>query len=511
MEEDPSVSAGEHAEPNPGARREEPGERDQPREHDGPDDRDETQAHDEPGDGGEPREHEEPAQEREPSRLYREPNGPDDRDETQAHDEPAEEREPSRLYREPNDRRVAGVCAGLADYVGVEPRLLRIATIVLAVLSPITVITYGLAALSIPQRPPSVPRTRASRPGGGSQQAWIAVTLMVGLAIGLALGTWTWWGLDVPLAALTLIALGVWWLVRGRTTTEENYLSLGVDITTNSDQSVHQDNRPVGGPAGGRDRVGQQGTYAPPAEQEEGAGPPRGVPPLPPPEWSGPAGGIDSRGPSVLRRLRGWRRWRPGHLGLLVIALLLIGWGTVWLLRVLDVASVGPRTAIATGLLAAGAALVLASWRGRAGLLIPLGLLAVAVLAGGEIVDIPLDAGIGDRTIAVDRPSQLDRSHELLLGDLTLDLRDAPLARSNTTFVSAGVGVGTLRVRVPPDANVVVRSDVRFGSVGGDLPRDGGDSGVLVQSTERLDGDADGPRLDLGLDVGIGDVEVIRG
>lgn len=50
-------------------------------------------------------------------------------------------RTPKRLYRSQRDRKLAGICAGLADYANVDPVLMRVAWVILAFFS------VGLAIL----------------------------------------------------------------------------------------------------------------------------------------------------------------------------------------------------------------------------------------------------------------------------------------------------------------------------------------------------------------------------
>jgi phage shock protein PspC (stress-responsive transcriptional regulator) len=47
-----------------------------------------------------------------------------------------------RLTRRRDDRMVAGVCAGVADYLGVDPTLVRLATVLAAIFS------FGAAAIA---------------------------------------------------------------------------------------------------------------------------------------------------------------------------------------------------------------------------------------------------------------------------------------------------------------------------------------------------------------------------
>lgn len=61
---------------------------------------------------------------------------------------------PKRLYRSATDRKICGVCGGLADYFGLDSTLIRLAFIALAVLGFSTgIILYILAAVVMPDEP----------------------------------------------------------------------------------------------------------------------------------------------------------------------------------------------------------------------------------------------------------------------------------------------------------------------------------------------------------------------
>lgn len=61
---------------------------------------------------------------------------------------------PSRLYRNRERGRIFGVCAGLADYFGISPFLVRIAAVIaLFMFPPPTIICYLLATLLIDRAP----------------------------------------------------------------------------------------------------------------------------------------------------------------------------------------------------------------------------------------------------------------------------------------------------------------------------------------------------------------------
>lgn len=273
--------------------------------------------------------------------------------------------------------------------------------------------------------------------------------------------------------------------------------------------------------------------------RREGAGPSGEFPPPASPWWSGhpPAPGHVPPVAPVSSRPR------QSRAGSIVVALLLIGAGTLWLLAEVDAVDLDAADVLALGLLVIGAGLVATSWRGRGYALIPLGFVLAGTLVAGEAIDIPLDAGVGDRTVIVDTVDEMDTRHELFLGDLTLDLTNASL-RAGTTEVEAAVGGGELRVVVPRDAVVVVNATVRAGGIsspGGaeanedglgvdssftlepvpvagpvQVPDSGSGSGSESESesaSESESGSArsDPPVLVLDLSIGVGNLEVNRG
>ena len=61
---------------------------------------------------------------------------------------------PHRLYRDRENRRILGICAGIANYFGIDPLPLRIALIIAAFFFPFPVIPgYFALALLLPKRP----------------------------------------------------------------------------------------------------------------------------------------------------------------------------------------------------------------------------------------------------------------------------------------------------------------------------------------------------------------------
>lgn len=62
-----------------------------------------------------------------------------------------------RLYRDPARRWLAGVCAGIADYLDVEPAVVRLLAVLGLVFFFIPVVAaYVVLALALPRRPPEL-------------------------------------------------------------------------------------------------------------------------------------------------------------------------------------------------------------------------------------------------------------------------------------------------------------------------------------------------------------------
>ena len=59
-----------------------------------------------------------------------------------------------RLYRSRDDRKLAGVAGGLADYLNMDPTIVRVIWIVLGVTTgPVALVAYLLFAAVVPKAP----------------------------------------------------------------------------------------------------------------------------------------------------------------------------------------------------------------------------------------------------------------------------------------------------------------------------------------------------------------------
>lgn len=136
-----------------------------------------------------------------------------------------------RLYRSPTDHALTGVAGGLATWLDLDPSLVRVAWVLLAILSGgIFLVLYIVMAVVVPLPPPGwIPRPRGdgmppSAPWPSGRRGSGTAGIVVGAALVL-LGAWFLveryididWGLVWPVGVIALgVALIAGSLARGR-------------------------------------------------------------------------------------------------------------------------------------------------------------------------------------------------------------------------------------------------------------------------------------------------------
>lgn len=89
-----------------------------------------------------------------------------------------------RLYRSLTDRRIAGVCGGVAEYVGVDPLLVRILWVVSCFVGFIGAFAYIAAWIIIPQAPSAEPMERsAEKRSTNLSYLWGTILIVLGVAL----------------------------------------------------------------------------------------------------------------------------------------------------------------------------------------------------------------------------------------------------------------------------------------------------------------------------------------
>jgi len=366
-----------------------------------------------------------------------------------------------RLTRIDDGRWLGGVSAGLGRYFDINPLVYRVAFAALAFAGGTGILLYAAAWLVIPHesREESI-AVEALR--GRREQPWLLLGLGL-LALGGLLvlseadiwpGNGTLW-----LGAVVAGAALVWWQI----TTREGDGDTLVETADVADEAGDIDAGP-GGPA---------------------ARPPRPPSPPPPP-----------------------RPKRPS-LFLPVLGSLLAAAGFFGLLAVTDVYDVSVSVALAVSLAVVGGAIAVGATIGsRVGGLVILGLVLLAAFAAAAASPVSISAGLGNKVARPLDTTQLDDAYDLAMGDLTVDLTNLALPPGRTR-VEADLGIGRLLVQVPAGVALEIDGHAGIGQVTvlgqSDDGTGAGEKVVIPGPTPTA------PVLEIEADVGIGDLEVVRG
>ncbi len=380
---------------------------------------------------------------------------------------------PRRLARRSDERLLGGVAGGVADSLGVDAVLVRLAFVVTAFVGGVGVIAYLLGWIVLPVAPtaPGVEPAHADR----RQLLGYGLVALGLLTIGGRLG-WTIWG-DGAFWPLLLIGLGaaVLWL-RTRDTQDGPGPAPRPPAPPGPSETAPMPTLPLALTAGT-----ETGAEAPTEPFTGHASPAAPAPPAAP---------------------------RPrSYLGAVTWSLLLVLAGGAWLLDAAGAVDLDVGVVLALALAVVGGALVVSAWWGRSRGLIALGIPLVLVVGGLGLVDVPLDGGIGNPTYRPTTIGAVHRSYELAIGDLSLDLRRVDFS-GGRRHVHAQLGIGQLNVTVPDGVRVVVDGHAGVGSI----TAFGRQSKECCPSNLRLvrPGAAGSGTLFLDADVGAGHVHVMR-
>ena len=139
--------------------------------------------------------------------------GPSEQPQDRGPEDPGRSR-PRRLLRSREDRMIGGVCGGLGRYFNVDPILFRIGIAVLAFVGGAGLLLYLAGLLLVP----SEPLTPGAEPATGSRSTAVVVGVVVLLVVSwpfLLGGGLIAAAVLVPVAALAITGVLVWWLVSG--------------------------------------------------------------------------------------------------------------------------------------------------------------------------------------------------------------------------------------------------------------------------------------------------------
>lgn len=387
------------------------------------------------------------------------------------------------------DRWIGGVAGGLARHFDVDPVIVRVAFVVLALFGGSGVLLYGALWLLLPE-------DGAESAVISLDERSLAVALVgVGVVAGLALlGTWSdarW--ISWPLALVALVVL----LVATSRERRPTAYPPGYPTPPSGTPAAAPPPPAYAGPTSPGAPMTTPTTEAPAAPTPHAPTQTGALPPAPPFPPSGTGWSPQPPTPPV----RDPRRRGP-LLVWFTMALMALGVGVLGMVDVAgsDVpASAYP--ALATAI--AGVMLLVGAFYGRAGGIIFLGLVSATVLAGTTIGErIETDQSVVRPTTA----SQVDSTYSQAAGELVYDFSDVTdLAELDGRTISLEQGVGRIEVIVPRGLDVVTTTSVGAGSAKVfDTSRDG----LGLDFTTRHDVTDEVATIDLDLQVGLGEVVV---
>jgi len=420
------------------------------------------------------------------------------------------------LDRATDHGRIAGVCAGVADRWRIDPLLVRVGAVILALCSGIGAVLYGAAWLLLPAKGETDGplMTRFPRTKQVPAPLWYVIVGALGLTMMGMLGP------VMPISTGPVIAVAALWyfgIYRPGKRRAQNARAAADPAMGGapSDAPPHS-SAPGGHPADASftpyDPQPRFGTGIEP-EGYPDQWPAAGTPPMSDrpagspeqPAGSAPAGqpsmSITRTGAVVGDHAQHARRVRT--IAIMVVAAAVIALGVLDGTGLVTVPLLGYA---ATALLIVGVALVVSAWTGRARGLLPLGclLLALTVVGMGAVMgdsDNPRWTQVSSYSTVEELPGPLVYD----LAEVRTDLAGIDLDRDAT--YSVAVDSGTIVVTVPRDANVVVHATVDVGTIKAlEQQRQGTD----LTGTFSSHPDPGGPVLTLDLTVDVGSVTVVR-
>ena len=348
------------------------------------------------------------------------------------------------LRRSRSNRKLFGVAGGLGLYAGVDPLIFRILFVVLTFFGGSGLLLYALAWLLVPEegeQESEGQRLLHGRTNRSTVSTVVAgvVALILGLVLmGALLDTGPGLG---GLGALVVVSVLVVLLLRnGRRPGVNGY----PDVSTASYSPAYG---PVPPPEPGAFGQTPGTAYAQTSPAFVPPGPPTYTAPYAPYEPLPPPGPPKEK--SVLGRVT------------VSAALIVVGLMVAWNSASDDDFKVVSVFAAALAVVAAG--LLVGAVVGRARGLIWLGILLTIATGISHATDQELDGGVGERSWVPTTVAQAERPFRLGIGDAELDLTRLPAG--SEVDVDTRLGVGSLRIIVPPDARVVVEGDVGVGDL----------------------------------------------
>lgn len=422
------------------------------------------------------------------------------------------------LRRSRDDRVVAGVLGGVARRLNVDPVLLRIVTVVLALFGGVGVVLYALGWLLIPAEDADASVAEEALGRGRTHSPELpTIALAVGLVVAIIIAAGGTFRSGVGSLLLVLAIVGGVMLLRRRDEAGETQAAAtdGIQQTYPDYPGYpgypHASDEPTDGPAataaGTQPAPGQESVSVsavpaavPPGDiaASTGTGWPEG------PDW-GPAAPepyyepVPTEPPARPRSFLGLLTVSATALAIGVLAVMDATWATI------------PVSAyIATALAVVGLGLLIGTWFGRSRGLIWLGLALAIALPPAVLVADDLDLTADHTRVVLTSIAEVPQEPQTHgTGQVTYDLSGMELADDDAIELVINQSIGQLRVIVPPEADVQLTAGANLGEV---VAFDGMSGGFQPsRSVVDLGPDGEGGGIiELELELGIGQIEVSR-
>lgn len=130
-----------------------------------------------------------------------------------------------RLYRSQSDRMIWGVCGGMANYLNVDPTVVRLIAVLLLFLGGSVILAYIVFAIVMPlelskaaisQEVPKTDMTVPKESGKGSDVTVGIVLIVVGILFLAGVLNLFWWFRWGAFWAFVLVAIGVFIVLAAR-------------------------------------------------------------------------------------------------------------------------------------------------------------------------------------------------------------------------------------------------------------------------------------------------------
>lgn len=343
------------------------------------------------------------------------------------------QQEPStgkRLVR-PNEGRVlAGVAAGMGEYLGIDPILVRLGFVALTVFGGAGVLVYLFAALMIP-----------AEDGSRRDVSWLikGIIIVIGFALVAQLvlgviGSFMGFYAVERLLWMGSYGLGFFELLVGAVLIWAGFYLLRGDRSARAEP-----------PAGDAPAATGAAITSPSGKAVPGSA---GVP-------------ASASRPDAPSRTFPARRVSP--LPALTLAAVFVVVGMLTGLTNAGLVDLDIGQLVAAGMFVIGAGLLAGAWIGRSRLLIIPALLLVPLLIVASFIDLPPRGSFGSRYLMVDSVEQIEPAYELLLGDLTLDLSEIPAGEFGDRTLDLDVAAGRAIVYLPQGLEVDIVGNIGLG------------------------------------------------